>query len=165
MGAHLHSAWHGGQPTTKGTPTPGHGEGAWGSCRDSLRTTPYARAGRRAVGEAVGPRGGRLSLAQQVVGGYPSSSPLNREGRVPTGLGVQNRERPFALSALSVFPSFLITPSPPPPLSLPSCLHAKSLQLCPTPCDPMDHSLPGSSVHGILQSRILEWVAISSRGP
>ena len=28
-------------------------------------------------------------------------------------------------------------------------------------CDPMDHSLPGSSVHGILQARILEWVAIS----
>ena len=33
-------------------------------------------------------------------------------------------------------------------------------QLCPTPCDPMDNSLPGSSVHGILQARILEWVAI-----
>ena len=34
-------------------------------------------------------------------------------------------------------------------------------KLCPT-CDPMDCSLPGSSVHGILQARILEWVAISS---
>ena len=33
-------------------------------------------------------------------------------------------------------------------------------QLCPTVCDPMDCSLPGSSVHGILQARILEWVAI-----
>ena len=38
-------------------------------------------------------------------------------------------------------------------------------QLCPTVWDPMDHSLPGSSVHGILQARILEWVAMpSSRG-
>ena len=38
-------------------------------------------------------------------------------------------------------------------------------QSCPTLCDPMDCSLPGSSVHGILQARILEWVAISfSRG-
>ena len=38
-------------------------------------------------------------------------------------------------------------------------------QSCPTPCDPMDYSLPGSSVYGILQARILEWVAISfSRG-
>jgi len=34
-------------------------------------------------------------------------------------------------------------------------------QSCLTLCDPMDSSLPGSSVHGILQARILEWVAIS----
>ena len=39
------------------------------------------------------------------------------------------------------------------------CLIAES---CPTLCDPMDYSLPGSSVHGILQGRMLEWVAISS---
>ena len=40
-----------------------------------------------------------------------------------------------------------------------------SSQSCPTLCDPMDYILPGSSVHGILQARILEWVAISfSRG-
>ena len=38
-------------------------------------------------------------------------------------------------------------------------------QSCPTLCDPMDCSLPGSSVHGIFQTRILEWVATSfSRG-
>ena len=38
-------------------------------------------------------------------------------------------------------------------------------QLCLTLCDPMVHSLPGSSVHGILQARILKWVAIAfSRG-
>ena len=35
-------------------------------------------------------------------------------------------------------------------------MHARSLQSCPTLCDPMDCSLPGSSVHGILQARILE---------
>ena len=34
-------------------------------------------------------------------------------------------------------------------------------QSCPTLCDPMDCSLPGSSIHGIFQARILEWVAIS----
>ena len=39
---------------------------------------------------------------------------------------------------------------------------AKSLQSCPTLCDPIDGSPPGSSVHGILQARTLEWVAISS---
>ena len=38
---------------------------------------------------------------------------------------------------------------------------AKSLQLCPTLCDPIDCSPPGSPVPGILQERILEWVAIS----
>ena len=38
---------------------------------------------------------------------------------------------------------------------------AKSLQSCPTLCDPIDGSLPGSSVPGILQARTLEWVAIS----
>ena len=39
-------------------------------------------------------------------------------------------------------------------------LSALSCSLCPTLCDPMGCSLPGSSVHGILQARILEWVAI-----
>ena len=38
---------------------------------------------------------------------------------------------------------------------------AKSLQLCPTLCDPIDGSPPGSLVPGILQARTLEWVAIS----
>ena len=45
------------------------------------------------------------------------------------------------------------------------CVRAKSLQSCLTLCDPMDSSLSGSSVHGILQARILEWVVMpSSRG-
>ena len=38
---------------------------------------------------------------------------------------------------------------------------AKSLQSCPTLCDPVDGSPPGSPVPGILQARTLEWVAIS----
>ena len=37
---------------------------------------------------------------------------------------------------------------------------AKSLQLCPTLCDPIDSNPPGSLVSGILQARTLEWVAI-----
>ena len=41
-------------------------------------------------------------------------------------------------------------------------MYAKSFQLCPTLCDPMDHSLPGSSVHAILQARMLKWVAMPS---
>ena len=44
-------------------------------------------------------------------------------------------------------------------------MHAQSLRLCSILCDPMDYSLPGSSVHGILQAKILEWVVILfSRG-
>ena len=42
-----------------------------------------------------------------------------------------------------------------------ACVHAKSLQLCLTLCNPMDCSPLGSSVHGILQARILEWVPCS----
>ena len=45
------------------------------------------------------------------------------------------------------------------------CMKVKSerevTQLCPTLSDPMDHSLPGSSVHGIFQARVLEWGAIA----
>ena len=40
-------------------------------------------------------------------------------------------------------------------------IRAKSLQSCPTWCDPIDGSPPGSPVRGILQARTLEWVAIS----
>ena len=43
----------------------------------------------------------------------------------------------------------------------PAAAAAKSLQSCPTPCDPIDGSPPGSAVPGILQARTLEWVAIS----
>ena len=47
---------------------------------------------------------------------------------------------------------------------LSGCLSAQLLQSCPTPCDPVDCSSPGSSVHGILQATILEWVAMPSSG-
>ena len=40
------------------------------------------------------------------------------------------------------------------------CMFVLVAQWCPTLCDPMDCSLPGSPVHGILQARILEWVAM-----
>ena len=41
------------------------------------------------------------------------------------------------------------------------CVCAQSFQACLTLCDPMDHGPPGSSVHGVLQARVLEWVAIA----
>ena len=49
------------------------------------------------------------------------------------------------------------------------CMNVKSesevAQLCPTPSDPMDCSLPGSSVHRIFQARVLEWGAIAFSAP
>ena len=41
---------------------------------------------------------------------------------------------------------------------------SEAAQSCSTPSDPMDCSLPGSSVHGICQARVLEWVAIAFSG-
>ena len=50
-------------------------------------------------------------------------------------------------------------PCPSPGMKMKS--ESEVAQLCPTPRDPMDCSLPGSSVHGTLQARLLEWVAIA----
>ena len=64
----------------------------------------------------------------------------------------QKVHRPYASQAVGL-------------LQISECKRAKSLESCPTLCDPMDCSLPGFSVPGILQARILEWVALpSSRG-
>ena len=43
-----------------------------------------------------------------------------------------------------------------------ACVCAKSLQWCLTLCNPMDCNLPDSSIHAILQARILQWIAMSS---
>ena len=52
-------------------------------------------------------------------------------------------------------------PLPSPHIYTAAATAAKSLQSCPTLCDPIDGSPLGSPVHGILQARTLEWVAIS----
>ena len=54
-----------------------------------------------------------------------------------------------------------IEPISPASLALAAAAAAKSLQSCPTLCNPIDGSPPGSLVPGILQARTLEWVAIS----
>ena len=63
---------------------------------------------------------------------------------------------PIPFFSVAVFPSKLLTF-----WRLTSAAAAKSLQLCPTLCDPIDSSPPGSPIPGILQARTLEWVAIS----
>ena len=49
----------------------------------------------------------------------------------------------------------------PPPAAAAAAAAAKWLQSCPTLCDPIDGSPPGSPLPGILQARMLEWIAIS----
>ena len=76
----------------------------------------------------------------------------------------------WVISIESVMPSNHLIVCPPlllTPLIFPSIIvvSSESHSIVSDSCDPMDYSLPGSSVHGILQARILEWVAISfSRG-
>ena len=63
----------------------------------------------------------------------------------------------YLFMSLSVCGDFLCSKS-----TLHMCMHAKSLQLCLTLCNHMDCSSPGSYVYGILQARILKWVAMPS---
>ena len=92
----------------------------------------------------------------------------------PVHLSITNSRSSLKLTSIeSVMPSshlvlcrpLLLLPSIPPNMlsrdTRCSAAAAKSLQLCLTLCDPTDGSPPGSSVPGILQARILEWVAIS----
>ena len=72
---------------------------------------------------------------------------------------------PVSSGALTQFLPLSPSPFQSPLSSCSPCMRAKSLQSCPTLFDPMDCSPPGSSAHGILQAKILEWVAMpSSRG-
>ena len=75
-------------------------------------------------------------------------------------LSVTNSRSLLKLTFKSVMPSnHLILCRP--LLLLPSTTTTKSLQSCPTMCDPMDCSLPGFSIHGIFQATVLEWGAIA----
>ena len=88
------------------------------------------------------PRDGtHVSSSSCIAGGFFTAEPLGK----PCPRGSQEQTAPY--------------------FCLPVCMCVLSLQSCPTLCDPMDSSPPGSFVHGIFQARILEWVAMtSSRG-
>ena len=65
----------------------------------------------------------------------------------------------LSLTSLLLIPGGLVVKNL--PANAGDAAAAKSLQSCPTLCDPVDGSPPGSPVPGILQARTLEWVAIS----
>ena len=73
-------------------------------------------------------------------------------GKGPTFFRCFSQDQPSCLPSPCLWP-LKVSPA--------AAAAAKSLQLCPILCDPLDGSLPGSPVPGILQARILEWVAIS----
>ena len=80
-------------------------------------------------------------------------SPLEMlpKAEVETGRGQVRTRGIFLLSSTQYFPLGGTT----------AAAAAKPLQSCPTLCDPIDGSPPGSAIPGILQARTLEWVAIS----
>ena len=77
----------------------------------------------------------------------------------PLSMGFPKQDFPISFSRGSSHPrGWFLTIEPP---AATAAAAAKSLQSCPTLCDPRDGSQPGSPVPGILQARTLEWVAIS----
>ena len=99
---------------------------------------------------------------------FPAQTKLCKVGHFNRSCDQTVRRRVVCLGLVENGNKGLFSPPPLPFLSVIlecSAVHANSLQSCPTLCDPMDCSLPISSVHGILWARILKWVAMpSSRG-
>ena len=78
-----------------------------------------------------------------------SATPWTAAYQASPSMGFSRQEYWSGLPLLSLFSKYAAAAA------------AKSLQLCPKLCDPIDGSPPGSPVPGILQARTLEWVAIS----
>ena len=74
--------------------------------------------------------------------------------------GPGNCERTHLCCFKSSGDQYLVTAAPEANIAIAIAI-AKSLQLCPTLCDPIGGSPPGSSIHGIFQARVLEWGAIA----
>ena len=75
------------------------------------------------------------------------------------GLFLTQGSNPLLLRLPALAGGFFTSASPGKPIAIVAA--AKSLQSCPTLCDPIDGSPPGSPVPGTLQARTLEWVAIA----
>ena len=125
----------------------------WENCKNMFSSVQFSRSVVSDSSQPHEPQHARLPCPSPTPGVYPNSCPSSQWCY------------PAISSSIVPFSSF--------PQSLPAssriklpcitqCVLVLSLQACPTPCDLMDCSLPGSSAHGILQARILEWVAMPS---
>ena len=97
------------------------------------------------------------------------SGPPRAWEKTPSDAGLSRRHLALRTHRLTPGGFWMLRSSPTATPSLPACFSSCTqglvMQSCPTLCSPMDGSPPGSSVHGILQARILEWVVMpSSRG-
>ena len=90
------------------------------------------------------------------MGAVPPAS--HKLAQIPTSSKRFLKAKDLSLK-LSAPPAVRRELGPPPLEGVSAAAAAKSLQSCPTLCDPIDDSPPGSPVPGILQARILEWVA------
>ena len=94
---------------------------------------------------------------QEYWSGVPLPSPLNMSRLVLTFLP---RSKRLLISLLQSPSAVILEPRKIKSDTVSTVSPSKSLQSWPTLCDPLDCSPPGSSIYGILQARILEWVAI-----
>ena len=109
-----------------------------------VRNATVTGNGREALSHSIDGTGRSVAQSQALLHVVPQRTKWGNRGGSGESFGGQGKK------------NGIITAS-----CLCSCLVA---QLCPTLCDPVDCSSPGSSIHGISQARILEWVAVSFWG-
>ena len=128
---------------------------AWGTCG---QVRSLGSVGRGWAGRGPGGGVGVLGLLQSSKGWVSVEEGLEATS-FPFLRSQPDPSTPRSLGPPGLFTRRTLCPEGPFPR------HPPPLIVCPTLCNPMDCSPPGSSVHGILQGRILEWVAMpSSRG-
>ena len=116
--------------------------------------------------EAVGPQRGQVvnlpfPWPTAPVKGLPGSGWVRSYAPLPSKPIMVLRAQDQRGCGLQIYPPCVQAQGTAPPKKI----RVKVVQSCPTLCNPIDCSPPGSSVHGILQARILEWIAIPfSRG-
>ena len=151
-------------------PPPGPARGPlcqWAAWCARASSQPWARpvptGGGRTAGGGPVPESG-LGVTGMTSGCEPG--PPGKPGQVPwiaaPASSLEGARETFRLALCQESALYVtLCPAPLSPSASPAAAAAKSLQSCPTLCDPIDGSPRGSPIPGILQARTLEWVAIS----